>query len=180
MRAVLFTAGLAATALAGAAMAMAPDTAAFRVGVVTFGGSAVVTDLPTYGEQGTDIVDYRHGATLRLDVPLTNTGKLPLTVTSADLGGERLALLNVTGGTSPVTLGPGETRTLRMDAVLGNCRYYHEREVRTYDAVRVRYAVLGRTGERRVDLARPMIVHSPMIVGCPDRKLNRQFYNRAN
>jgi hypothetical protein len=31
-----------------------------------------------------------------------------------------------------------------------------------------------------VPFDRPLLVHSPMIVGCPDRKLNRQADNRKD
>lgn len=159
-------------------MAMAPDTAAFSAGAPVYSGSTVVTTLETYGDRGSDVVSYRHGATLRIALPLTNTGALPVTVTGVDLGGERLALLTVTGRGPTVDIGAGKTRTVTVAAALGNCRYYHERELVSYAAVRVRYEVLGRSGERVVPLARPLLVKSPMIVGCADRKLYRQADNR--
>lgn len=179
MRTALLAGGLAAASLAGGAMAMAPATASFTTAAPVYSGSTVVTTLETYGDRGSDVVSYRHGATLRIALPLTNTGALPVTVTGVDLGGQRLALLSVSVRTPRVAIGAGETSTVTVEAVLGNCRYYHERELVSYDAVRVRYEVLGRSGERIVPLTHPLLVKSPMIVGCPDRKLYRQTDNRT-
>lgn len=171
---------VAAAGVAGITTSVVPGTASFAVGAPTFTGEAVVVGIASFGERGTDVVDYRDGATVRLALPVTNTGRLPARITSVDLGGQHLPLLSVVGGSGPVTVGPGSTTRVELVGVLGNCRYYHEREMSTYADVRLRFDVLGRSGERTVALPRPMVVHSPMIVGCPDRKLNRQALNRRD
>ena len=54
-----------------------------------------------------------------------------------------------------------------------NCRYYHERANNTYDQVLVTGTVLGREVTRTIDLTVPMVVHSQVIMNCPDRTLIR-------
>ena len=114
-------------------------------------------------------------------MPVRNDGPLPVTVTSAAIGGgvaPLLAVRDVAG--LPLSLGPGETGTLDVTAELANCRYYHEREVQNYAGVELGFSVLGGSGTQTVTFDRPLMVHSPMIVGCPDRLLNRQGNDRKD
>ncbi|HUR13039.1 MAG TPA: hypothetical protein VM097_00965 [Mycobacteriales bacterium] len=180
MRIALVGAAALTTALAGVAAAVPVHTADFALGGVTWRGETALTSLAAYGPRGTDVLTYRHGATGSLTVTVRNTGRFPATVTSLDLGAERLALLSVPSPRRGVELAPGQGRTFTVGVVLGNCRYYHEREVATYDHLRVRFSVIGGTGSRDVRLTRPIVVHSPMIVGCPDRKLDRTRDNRTS
>ena len=171
-----------AAALAGAGtVRAAPAVADLAPVVPRFDGAVPVQTLVAYGERGMHVVGYEHGATTRITVPVRNDGRLPVTVTSAALGGgvaPLLAVREVTG--LPLALGPGETGTLDVTAELGNCRYYHEREVQNYAGVELGFRVLGGAGTQTVAFDRPLMVHSPMIVGCPDRLLNRQGNDRSD
>jgi len=147
----------------------------------TFGGNAVVTTVPEYGLRGTHIVGYDHGARLTLQLPLRNTGPLPITVTEVATGAGVLPLLTITASTGlPLQLGPGQQGRVVLEGTLGNCAYYSEREVQLVDGLHVTVDVLGRTTNRVVPLDRPLLIPSPMIVGCPDRKLDRQANIRSN
>jgi hypothetical protein len=75
---------------------------------------------------------------------------------------------------------PGETGRFEVTAVLGNCKFFHEREVQNFSSIDLGFSVLGQEGTRTVALDRPLMVHSPMIVGCPDRLLNRQGNDRSD
>lgn len=159
----------------------APTTVELDAGPTAFAGSADVVSLADYGARGTHVVDYRHGATVDITVPLRNDGPLPVAVQSVTTGTDPLPLLELRGVEGlPLELSPGERGAVVLRAVLGNCAYYHEREVQSVDALRLDVAVLGRSAPRWVALDRRLLVHSPMIVGCPDRKLNRQADNRSD
>lgn len=173
-------------ALVGLALGVGGVRAALsRVGfdalAVSFAGEAPVRTLPSYGLRGTHVVGYEHGATTRLTLPVRNQGVLPVTVASLDLRAGVAPLLSVRDVQGlPLDLGPGERGELVVTAVLGNCRYFHEREVQIYQGVALGVNVLGRSIAREVAFDRPLLVHSPMLVGCPDRKLNRQADNRSD
>jgi len=181
LRPALLGAAILATAAAGVAAAVPATTASFAAGETRASGGAAVVSLPGYGARGTDVVDYRHGAEVALAVPLRNTGRYAVTVTGVALDGGRHELLDQRDAApARFALAPGDARTVVLRVVLGNCRYYHEREVRSYDGVTVRFETLGGKGTRHVRLLRPLVVHSPMIVGCPGRKLDRDAVNRRD
>ena len=146
-----------------------------------FGGSAPVVTLSTYGPQGMHVVGYEHGATALLTLPVRNDGPLPVTVTSVSLSGGVAPLLQVQGVEGlPMSLRPGETGRLDVTTVLANCKFFHEREVQNYAGVDLGFSTLGHNGTRTVAFDRPIMVHSPMIVGCPDRLLDRQGNDRSD
>ena len=164
-----------------AGLAAAPGTVRIDPIPVTFAGDAPQVTLPTYGLQGMHVIGYEHGATVQLTLPVHNAGRLPMTVTSVDLGGgikPLLELREVTG--LPLDVAPGETASLAVTAELANCRFFHEREVQNYPTVALGFTVLGQGGTRSVPYDRPLMVHSPMIVGCPDRLLDRQGNDRTD
>jgi len=167
--------------LAVAVLRAAPGTVRFDQVAPVFGGSAPVVTLPDYGLSGTYVVGYEHGGTARMTLPLRNRGPLPVTVTSVDLGGGVAPLLAVRDvGGLPLSLGPGQTGTVEVTAELANCRFFHEREVQYYEDLTVGFSVLGQESTRTLAYDRPVLVHSPMIVGCPERKLNRQADDRRD
>lgn len=171
---------VALSGLAGSLVLVAPRAASFSVISPTATGAPFVT-VPEYGARGASILGYQHGAVVRLTVPVRNAGLLPVTVTSLDLGGGPAPLLAVRSVDGlPLSLRPGGSGEVTVTAVLTNCRYFHEREMQTYDGVRLGFGSLGHAGSRRVRFDRPVLVKSPMIVGCPDRKLNRQADNRSD
>ena len=180
LAAVVVLVGLAATAL----LLWAPTSVALGSGRATFSGSAEVVGVPGYGPRGTDSVHYEHGATLDITVPVRNDGPLPVTVEEVVTGAGVLPLLDVRSTTGlPLSLQPGEEGEVVVRAVLTNCRHYHERQVQNVDALQLRVRpALPLAADRTVGLAleRPLLVHSPMVVGCPDRTLDRNDDHRSD
>ncbi len=157
-----------------ASVTLAPVTA-------TYAGAAPALTLPSYGPKGTDVVGYQHGADSQITLTLHNRGWLPMRIDRLAVVAGVAPLLDVRSVTGlPLELGPGESGTVRASAVLANCRYSHEREASLYEDVEVGWTVLGQRTATLVPLARPLMVRSPMIVGCPDRKLDRQADNRRD
>lgn len=176
MRRAVLAAGVGVALVAGAAAAVTVPSVS--VAAPTFSG-ATVTTIPEYGARGTHVVGYRHGGVLRIALPVTNTGRAPISVTGAALAEGPLSLLTV-ADVADVRVPAGATRTVVVEAQLGNCKYFHEREMQSFDALDLEVSSLGRSATRTVQLDRPVLVHSPMIVGCPDRELNRQANDRRD
>jgi len=163
----------------GSVVVAAPRSVSFAPVVPRIVGAPVVS-VPEYGVRGATIVGYEHRASAEIALPVRNEGRLPVTLTSVTLGGGPAPLLAVRAVAGlPVTLWPGRSGTVTVTADLINCRYFHEREQQTYDGATFGGSVLGRDIETRVLFDRPVLVRSPMIVGCPDRKLNRQADDRT-
>lgn len=173
----------AALALAGVAATLvltAPRVVAFAPVVPVATGAPYVT-VPEFGPRGSHVLGYVHGASVRLTLPLHNAGWLPVTVTTADLGGGPAPLLAVRASEGlPLTLRPGGSGAVTLTISLVNCRFYNEREMQTYDGVRLGVRSLGMAADRLVPLDRPILVKSPMIATCPDRKLDRSANRLAN
>jgi hypothetical protein len=178
--AVLTVLGLAWSGLA----AWAPSTVDLAAGDLAVDSSGPVLTVPEYGVDGTTVVAYRHGAEVAVTVPLRNDGPLPVDVEAVATGAGVLPLLEVRSVEGlPLRLGAGETGEVVLRAVLGNCRYYNERQLQlvTSLVVDVDSAVPLASGSRtEVTLARPLLVKSPMIVGCPDRTLSREDDSRSD
>ena len=137
--------------------------------------------VPEYGVKGAYVLGYEHEARVRLTVPIRNTGRLPITVTSVDLGGGVAPLVAVDGVDGlPLRLGPGSSGSVVLRARMTNCRYYHERAMQTFYGVAVGYRSLGRSGTRTIAFDRPIMVKGPMLPGCPGRKLDRSAENRRD
>jgi len=180
VRLVAAVAVIAAVAGAGAVRA-APATVDLAPVVVGLGGPVASATLASYGERGMHVLDYQHDGRAELSLELHNDGLLPLTVTGLDLPAAVAPLLSLADVRGlPLQLGPGERGTVTAAGVLGNCRYTHEREVEVREQLRLELRVLGTTTVREVPLDRPVLVHSPMIVGCPDRMLDRQANDRSD
>lgn len=159
----------------------AQESLTFEPVTPVFGGSAPAVTLPSYGVQGMYVIGYEHGEIARISLPITNDGPLPVTVRSVDLGGGVAPLLLVREVTGlPLSLGPGEEGVVEVTAELANCRFFHEREVQNFASFEIGVSLLGQEQTRVVEYDRPIMVHSPMIVGCPDRKLDRQADNRSD
>lgn len=174
------TALLVLAGLFGSLVLSAPRFASFPRLQPSVVGAPFVT-VPEYGVRGGDILGYEDRAVIRMSLPLHNSGRLPVTVTSLSLGGGPAPLLAVRSITGlPVTLWPGRSADIAVTAELTNCKFFHEREMQTYDDLRVEGRSMGRSFVRDVGFVRPIYLKSPMIVGCPDRKLNRQANNRTD
>lgn len=171
---------LAAAAMLGLA-GLRAAAGSTSLGPVTpvFGGSAPVVTLPDYGAEGMYVVGYEDGATAQLTLELRNDGLLPITITSVALGGGRAPLLEVREISGlPLSIGPGGTGRLRVDAELANCEDHRQRSAQQYAGVEVGFSTFGveRTAVAAFD--RPVMVYSPMIVACPDRPLDRDATER--
>jgi hypothetical protein len=170
----------ALTGIAATLVLIAPRTASFPTVVPAAVGAPYVT-VPEFGARGSHVLGYEHGASVRLTLPLHNSGWLPVTVTSVQLGGGPAPLLAVRGHEGlPLTLRPGGSGEVTLTVAMVNCRFYNEREMQTYSAVDVGFRTLGRSGHRVVPYDRPILVKSPMIVTCPDRKLDRSLNRRSH
>lgn len=178
---VLLGVAAAAALLGAGGVRAAPAAAELGPVVPRFDGAVPVQTLPSYGVRGMHVVGYEHRATTQVELTLVNDGPLPLTLTSVALRGgiaPLLALRDVQG--LPLELGRGERGRVTATVQLDNCRFSHEREVENHDGVRVGFRVLGSAATRDVPFDRPLLVHSPMIVGCPDRLLDRQGADRSD
>lgn len=129
-----------------------------------------------YGPAGTFALDYRFGEQVLVTVPVANHSPVPLRVESVELVEPAYPLMAPTPDGSPVepfTLLPGQSGEVDLTFEFTNCRFYHERANNAYEQVRLSGSVLGRPVTRTVDLAVPLVVHSQVILNCPDRTLVR-------
>jgi hypothetical protein len=178
-RPLLLAAALAVAGLLTSLLLAAPGLTSFAETAPSVTGAPYVT-VPEYGERGAYILGYEHGAKVELAVPVTNTGRLPVTIRTVALQAGAAPLLLVRGAENlPLTLGPGSSATVRLRAELTNCRYYHERALQVFSAVTVGYRSLWREGKRTVAFDRPIYLKGPMLVGCPGRMLDRNAENRS-
>ena len=178
----LLAAVAAVAALAGAGAVRAASAAVELAPVaISFDGTVASVTLTAYGDRGMHVLNYQHGERSQISLELRNDGFLPLTVTALDLPpavAPLLILEQVRG--LPLKLGSGERGTVTAQGVLGNCRYTHERQADLRDSLLLEVRVLGTISVREVLLDRPVLVRSPMIVGCPDRLLDRQANDRSD
>lgn len=127
-----------------------------------------------YGPTGTLALHYRYGERMALTLPLDNASVVPFRVTGVELVEPTYPLLEPVGGpVEPVALGPFADGEVVLEFEFTNCRYYHERANNTYDQVRLTGTSLGRQVTRTVDLAVPLVVHSQVILNCPERTFVR-------
>ena len=146
---------------------------------ITITGEARAMTLPEFGARGSYVLDYVDGAVITVAVPIRNDGRLGMDVKGVRLTDEPRPLLEQLAVDGlPVHVPAGGGATIPIRARLANCAYYHEREVARYVAATVTYEVLGRRATRAVPLEHDLVIHAPMIVGCPDGKLDRSLLNR--
>lgn len=127
-----------------------------------------------YGPSGTLALHYRYGEQMSLTVPLESSSVVPFRVTGVELVEPAYPLLEPVGGpVEPVELGPFGDGEVVLEFEFTNCRYYHERANNTYEQVRLTGTSLGREVTRTVDLAVPLVVHSQVILDCPERTFVR-------
>jgi hypothetical protein len=171
---------LVLTGVVASTVLAAPRAASFAEISPAATGAPYVT-VPEYGVRGARVLGYVDGATVRISLPVHNTGRLPVTLTGVGLDGGLAPLLAVQSVDGlPRTVLPGRSTTVQLTALLANCRFFHEREIQVYDAVRVEFRSLGRYGVETIRFDRPVLVRSPPLPSCPDRKLDRQANDRRD
>lgn len=126
-----------------------------------------------YGPQGTYALHYRYGETVTLTLHLGNDSVLPWRITSVELVQPTYPLLEPVGAEAEATMLPFGNGEVELSFEYTNCRYYHERANNSYDEIVVTGTVLGREVTRTVTLATPLVVHSQVILNCPERTLTR-------
>ena len=127
-----------------------------------------------YGPAGTLALHYRYGERMTLTLPLESSSVVPFRVTGVELVEPTYPLLEPVGGpVEPVDLGAFGEGEVVLEFEFTNCRYYHERANNTYEQVRLTGTSLGREVTRTVDLAVPLVVHSQVILNCPERTFVR-------
>lgn len=184
-RAVVLAAVVAVLGLVWSALALwAPGAVDLAAGELEVDGDGPVRTVQEYGTEGTTVIAYRHGERVSVTVPLRNDGPLPVEVGDVATGAGVLPLLEVRSVDGlPLRLAPGESGEVVLQAVLGNCRHYNERQLQLVTSLVIGVDTLvPLAADRRVEqpLAQPLLVKSPMIVGCPDRTLNREDDSRAD
>ena len=176
----VLAAALALAGFAGSGLLVAPGLAEVSFGTPTVSGVPWVT-IPEYGPKGAYVLGYVHNTPVRLGLPVRNNGPLPITVDTVRLVTAPAPLFSLDRAEGlDVHLGAGETKTVWLTGTLANCRYSTERDLQTYAGLQVTGSTLGRDLTRTVAFDRPIYVKSPMIVTCPDRKLNRDTVNRSD
>lgn len=171
-RAGLIAAGTVAVLLAAAYLAL-PYTVSFAAGLTPRIDGPQGLVVAQYGDGGTHFVRYTHGERFTITVPLHNDGPLPVSVTEVRISDEASPLIEARAGGLPVTVGPGETVPVTLNARFANCRFYHERAVQTMPGAIVRGEVLGRSFTELAAFDHPVAVHSQVILRCPERTLVR-------
>jgi len=175
----LLAAMLGVVGLASSAWLQAPRAASFPEIRPTAVGAPFVT-VPEFGARGAHILGYQHHARVTLTVPVRNDGWLPVSVTSFTLAGGHAPLLLLSSAQGlPLSLSPGESGSLTVSGVLTNCRYFHMRALETYDGAQLGFSTLGRSVTRTVSFDRPLMVKSPMLASCPDRRIARGADSRG-
>jgi hypothetical protein len=170
---------LGVTGLLASAWLQVPRAASFPQITPAAEGAPFVT-VPEFGARGAHILGYQHHARVTLTVPVRNDGWLPVSIRSFDLdaGPAPLLLLSATEGL-PLSLGPGESGSFTVRGVLTNCRYFHMRALQTFDGAQLGFSALGRSATRTVRFDRPLLVKSPMLASCPDRRIARGADSRG-
>ena len=162
---------LAVGVLVAAAWALAPLTIRLDGPVQARLDPDAALLVPGFGgPQGTVALRYDYGETVAIEVTVRNRSPLPLTVDEVRLVEPTYPLLApVSGLAEPVTLAPWGSTEVTLRFEYANCRYYHERANNTYEQVQVTGRTLGRDVVSTLDLAVPLVVHSQVILHCPER-----------
>lgn len=192
----LLTAGSVALLLAGSLAISSSPAVLQATRDLQFQGGTDAVHLPEWGESGSWVARYEHGAEITYEFALRNRSLLPVTITEIGLPtatGHHLlrgveARLRPSGhgdeaGSTvlpPVRIGPRQERTVVVVARFGACEYYTERALEVHEAHPIGFRVLGIQRRAEVELPTPIVVRSPTIRNCPDRLLDRASHRRTD
>ena len=128
--------------------ATSPPSASTARAPVRFATGAEVVTLPMFGADGSHVLHYHHGETVTFYVPArqrrpaAGDDRACASVTTSGRcsrsSGRRSAATTCRCGSAP-----GRPASVQVTARYGNCRYYHEREIRSFPRRSVDGAVLG-------------------------------------
>ena len=162
VRRLLAAAGVAAIVAGGVLMASGlagePERVAMDFGGDPFGVQSTWGDVDLFGVPGSWVVPYGHGSAITMHVPWDGDQ-----ITSAwfDLDEPSLFVVDAVVQTDDQVL---------LELTMDNCRYFHERELDMFTGV---HLVDADGDATEVLFDRPVLVHSPMLWGCPDRTVDR-------
>lgn len=170
---------LVAAALALGTLAWAPAPPLEAAAPLRVLGHDRVVDLPDYGARGTTAIGYRDQRYASIELPVRNTGRLPVTVVGLDPFPELLGMVEVVGDAGlPAVVEPGGTLPLTARVRFTNCEYYTERAVNRFVAASVQVERLGIAHTVEVAYPREVVLRSPTILGCPERSTDRGLRQR--
>lgn len=195
---LLLTLGL--VALAAGAGVTVRETAVPATGEVTVVSDATGALPVEYVDApSVELLDYDHGASVSYAIELRNDGPLPVTVEDVPLATmeadrrlirpsrvllapEGTAATEAAAGArpfEPFRLERGARRTVIVEGVFDNCRYYTERAMDVIVAQPVTWSVAGWSTTTDLDLSRELAVRSPHIRHCPGRVMDRGARTRS-
>ncbi|MBW3663760.1 MAG: hypothetical protein KY469_11725 [Actinobacteria bacterium] len=185
--------------LAGTVLVLRSATPLDAISPVAVANSVLQGEIPDIAGRGGIGLPYEHGGEVAYAFVVRNDGPVGITVTSVDAGVGERTLLSPYGvfvlppgapldggelehGTAftPFALGSGEERVIVVRGTFDNCEYFHERNLEPHASIDIGYRMLGVPGNQRVEFDRDIVVKSPMIVGCPDRTLDREDDRRTD
>lgn len=179
---VIGLAGFVGLGPAGVGLVGAPPLALAGAPVVVDAERHVV--LEEYGRDGSQVIGYAHGERVTVRLALVNRGLAPVTIETLDAFPVVLGMLAtervlVDGRVLPVRLGPRAAAEIEVTGRFGNCEYFTERAIDTYDHALVTVAGVGGSRVAVLAYADQLLVRSPAIVDCPDRVLDRGAKQRG-
>lgn len=113
-------------------------------------------------------IDYLDLQTVQLRMPVRNDGRLPLTLIGVERPGPSpLRLMRPVGLERPVTLWPGQERTVTIQLRFSDCEFIGSRSSSLLSEATLRYRVLWRSGTVTMPLRPPLRATSPRDSQCP-------------
>lgn len=195
---VLLIVGVVAVVAGGAvALRDASVPAVGEVGIVSETTDALAVEY--VDAPSVELVDYDHGQAVSYAIELRNDGPLPVTVEDvpvATMEADRRLIrpgrvLVAPEGTAaadagegarpfePFRLERGAHRTVIVEGVFDNCRYYTERAMDVIVAQPVTWSVAGWSTTTDLSLSHRLAVRSPYLRVCPGRVMDRGATTRS-
>lgn len=199
-RALPLTVGLVGVLLLllGAAIVLRGQKPLAPVATIAAGPEMLSDVIPTGTDRQGIAIVYDHEQPASFAMELRNDGPVGITITGLGTEADQLHLLQPYGvfvmpagadldvdaddavEMQSFALAPGESRVVLVRGSFANCRYYNERNIDLRTKIRVDYRILGVPASQMVEFDKDLLVKSPMIVGCPERTVNREDDRRKD